>query len=562
MRRTAALVGVILGATVLVAAASPAQAGGGTYSVTSGADSGAGTWRDALAAASAFAGPSTITVQTGLLVSVTGGDVQYTGTGPLTIIGQGATIDGTDTQRLLRSPNSSVSIQDLTFRDAGSDGAVEAASTNGITVTDSTFISNQASDGGGIETGSGPITVTNSTFTGNTASIDGAAVDTGTGTVIVTGSTFTGNTAGSSGGAIHSSGGDITVVDSTFTGNTADSGGAIRTNTGDVTVTGSTFDGNDAVDGDGGAVFANDTLVSITNSTFHDNTATSQGGTIHSRGDLRLTHVTASAGAAPEGAFVESAGVNAVLTSTSTVLAQPLGSTACSRDNASVSGGHNRVADSSCLLAEATDQQAGFFLLGPLADNGGPTRTRLPGNGLADMIPAVDCDPGVTVDQRGEGRPQGEGCDVGAVELEAAFQPDALIRNSNQAAFAGNNVYNHTGVGQTRAQTRARGAKATFVVRLSNDGTTVDRLRLRGRGTTNRHTVRYRVGTTNVTSAVVAGTYRTPALQPGASVTVTVEITVRNAAPRGSTKHFGLTTRSDTHPNRRDVVKATVKVPR
>jgi hypothetical protein len=57
-------------------------------------------------------------------------------------------------------------------------------------------------------------------------------------------------------------------------------------------------------------------------------------------------------------------------------------------------------------------------LLGPLADNGGPTRTHLPGPGS----PAIDG--GTTsgcpaTDQRGAARPGGVSCDVGAVEADA-----------------------------------------------------------------------------------------------------------------------------------------------
>jgi hypothetical protein len=64
-------------------------------------------------------------------------------------------------------------------------------------------------------------------------------------------------------------------------------------------------------------------------------------------------------------------------------------------------------------------------VLGPLADNGGPTRTRLPaaaGPGV-DAIPAGTaglCDGTTATDQRGLPRPVGGSCDVGAVERQAA----------------------------------------------------------------------------------------------------------------------------------------------
>jgi hypothetical protein len=58
--------------------------------------------------------------------------------------------------------------------------------------------------------------------------------------------------------------------------------------------------------------------------------------------------------------------------------------------------------------------------LNPLADNGGPTLTMLPRAGLGVIDEAVYCLP---VDQRGVTRPQGENCDVGAVELEDSTPP-------------------------------------------------------------------------------------------------------------------------------------------
>jgi hypothetical protein len=65
-------------------------------------------------------------------------------------------------------------------------------------------------------------------------------------------------------------------------------------------------------------------------------------------------------------------------------------------------------------------------LLGPLADNGGPTQT----HALLPSSPAIDagdnngCPP---TDQRGVARPSGLACDIGAYEVEgepAALQGD------------------------------------------------------------------------------------------------------------------------------------------
>jgi hypothetical protein len=79
------------------------------------------------------------------------------------------------------------------------------------------------------------------------------------------------------------------------------------------------------------------------------------------------------------------------------------------------------------VFTAATDKQnAGDPKLGPLANNGGPTQTRLPqtGSPLIDAIPTGSCQAdgasGITADQRGVSRPQGPGCDIGAVEVEVA----------------------------------------------------------------------------------------------------------------------------------------------
>lgn len=78
--------------------------------------------------------------------------------------------------------------------------------------------------------------------------------------------------------------------------------------------------------------------------------------------------------------------------------------------------------DASCELSGAGDAE-GIGIessLGPLADNGGPTLTRLPNAGgvLVDRLPLVDC---VNIDdQRGVARPQGGACDLGAVERATA----------------------------------------------------------------------------------------------------------------------------------------------
>jgi alpha-tubulin suppressor-like RCC1 family protein len=136
------------------------------------------------------------------------------------------------------------------------------------------------------------------------------------------------------------------------------------------------------------------------------------------------------------------------------------------------------------------------------------------------------------------------------------IRPDALIRLGN-GALAGNDVYNATGTGQTRTTTVRANGTATFTVRAQNDGNTSQVFEVAGRGGTNRYTVTYRRGATNVTAAVVAGTYATPSLARGARQDLTVTIRARAGAPVGAAITRAITVRMPDN-TRPDVVKATV----
>jgi hypothetical protein len=90
--------------------------------------------------------------------------------------------------------------------------------------------------------------------------------------------------------------------------------------------------------------------------------------------------------------------------------------------------GHNLSSDSNCAsFTQTGDQQNASLPLGSLADNGGPTLTRLPGSGN----PAIDggeCVAGITTDQRGIPRPLASQCDVGAVEVGGVSYLPIIIK--------------------------------------------------------------------------------------------------------------------------------------
>ena len=81
-----------------------------------------------------------------------------------------------------------------------------------------------------------------------------------------------------------------------------------------------------------------------------------------------------------------------------------------------ISSGHDIDDDSSCGFTGAGDRSGVNALLGPLGEHGGTGETLMP---LAGS-PALDAaDPAAcpATDQRGVSRPQGAGCDIGAVEV-------------------------------------------------------------------------------------------------------------------------------------------------
>src|SRR5262249_1132149 len=115
----------------------------------------------------------------------------------------------------------------------------------------------------------------------------------------------------------------------------------------------------------------------------------------------------------------------------------------CAVDS-SASNGYNFSDDASCDFVGTGDRQgAGNPDLAALANNGGPTATRLPGSTspLVDAIPAAssqsDGASGVTPDQRGSRRPQGGACDIGAVEVEVASPPAPPPPVSAAVTFTG-----------------------------------------------------------------------------------------------------------------------------
>ena len=307
----------------------------------------ASSLRAAFAAATTNNG-GTICIDQGVGTITLVGPLDYTGSGALTIEGNGAIVTGNNTFEIMRAIGHAVTVRDITI-------------SHGLSTT--------LDHSGGLSAGS------------------------------------------------------VVAIDSTFAFNRSPGlfgiGGAIVALPGPITVTGSEFNNNSS-GLQGGAIFANVGPVTVTNSTFDTNPALE--GSITSGGDITLRLVTMV------GTSVFPASGQLRLYGTVIVDGSP---NCLSGDNAPLSLGYNYSDDTTCNLVLATDNQnvANDPMLAALANNGGPTATRLPqtGSPLIDAITplvAGQCPseptPLVTTDQRGLTRPSGPGCEIGALEIQVA----------------------------------------------------------------------------------------------------------------------------------------------
>ena len=474
-----------LGATALFVPAADAA----TFTVTSTADNGSdGTLRKEIQDANVSPGDDVITFASGLSGTITlsstdngtGSDIEVS-YGGLQIQGPGAdqlAVDGGGNDRIFTFYNfseqdtpASISGLTLTGGDPSIDGIFGGALYTGagpgyapeLTIADSVLTDNHADGGGGaVSTHYGSLTVVDSTFTDNTADRYGGALYTGEtdgdqGTeVVIQGSTISGNQAGlgSGGFATYAARGSVLIESSTISDNeAATNGGGLGFATyqvGGVTIENSTVSGNQA-GGSGGGInlgYVSDPVV-IENSTISGNSADAYGGGVRStynRYDrmrsVRNSTITDNSADVGGGVFTYrydspdysgdddfNLSSTIVAGNSATTEGDDLGENDGATDSFIV--GFSLVGDTSDATIDELPAGSNLFgvdpLLGPLADNGGPTQTVLP----AASSPAVDAGTanGLLTDQRGLSRTSDQpavpnhdgtdGTDIGAVELQA-----------------------------------------------------------------------------------------------------------------------------------------------
>jgi len=297
-----------------------------------------------------------------------------------------------------------------------------------INIAYSTFTNNNAQNGGAIHNGQASLPtyiirpdtnmiVNHVVVINNSANRDGGGIFNG-GALAIYASTFSNNTSASSGGGIQNLG-EIVAYENSFLNNQSGSEGGGVSNNKDAIMTGSTFAYNYSNRGGGLASDMGNTV--LTNDTFSNNRALDMGGGIFNTStsasaNMLVNHVTVAYNSASNGGGIATRG--GLMKIKNSIVSKNSSGADCFSSGSDLSGiGENLNTDDSCpgftLMADP--------LLQPLANNGGLTNT----HALDAGSPAIDAAPDcttlgglvVTIDQRGQSRPGGSFCDLGAYEF-------------------------------------------------------------------------------------------------------------------------------------------------
>jgi CSLREA domain-containing protein len=304
-------------------------------------------------------------------------------------------------------------------------------------------------EGGGVYN-LGELTLRNCTVTQNRA-LKGAGVANYGPTLIIDQSFLTNNAtyeeSGGEGGALYDKGGPTTITRSTIAQNFGDSagGGIVHSSAMMMTIQASTLTGN-RTNNAGGAIFNNavgDTqALQIVNTTIYSNAASVAGGIAIDGGPVSLLNSTVVGNRATgEGGGL---GYAEGVTLVNTILANntaPVGAD-CSLPVTSL--GYNLIGDTNgCTITLLPSDLIGAPGLAAFTDDGTAGGGHLPLQADSRAIDAGDnsvcaAAPVSGVDQLGVTRPQGAGCDIGAIEAAAQGESAFLFVSSRSSGRAGN----------------------------------------------------------------------------------------------------------------------------
>lgn len=223
----------------------------------------------------------------------------------------------------------------------------------------------------------------------------------------------------------------------------------------------------------GGGIFAEGGVVAITNSTLTGNTSSGNapggGAVMFFVLWFNLVNVTVTANQASGGGggglfVVEISEVGSLANS---IVADNLGGD-CFLLRSGVASDHSLDSDNSCGLADAGSHPGVPPLLGPLANNGGPTDT----HALLAGSPALNAGNNATclaTDQRGVTRPQGPACDIGAYESLLNVPPVIASDHASVTVNEGQSAANTGTVSDANGDTVSLSASVGTVVNNGND---------------------------------------------------------------------------------------------
>jgi predicted outer membrane repeat protein len=333
-----------------------------------------------------------------------------------------------------------------------------------VQIQDSTIDDNLSlREGGGLgvrgrENGPVRMTVDNSSISNNDAGVTGvrqgrggaifhwanSAPTPGRSELRITNSTLSGNTAvDGSGGVILNTRGAITYFEnSTLSDNYSGGNGGAISNVGtglsagqllpQLVVRNSTISGNQAGN-NGGGIYSYDGTLEVYQSTLSGNSAVTRGGALYmatfgsyvGTGNEGISTIERSTITANDG--VGGGGGVAVNYYHTSSWANSIVS-----GNTGLAGLEDIDFGANTTVTYTFSQVGGNAMLGPLADNGGPTRTHLPMAG-SPVIDAADPTATGVADQRGfEPRVVGSAMDMGSVEVGATAQVNCDFDGNGQ----------------------------------------------------------------------------------------------------------------------------------
>ncbi|HTX79053.1 MAG TPA: right-handed parallel beta-helix repeat-containing protein [Longilinea sp.] len=307
-----------------------------------------------------------------------------------------------------------------------------------LSIKDSTIADNIATWGAGVYN-AGTLTLTHVTLSNNqTANFDLTCAACGlgggifnSGALVIARSTFTGNLSTRNGGGGIYNKGNLSVTQTTFDGNDAAGyrdadhfvtgyGGGIY-NVWRASISDSTFSNNNTYEPGNGSGIANLGTLKVVDSTFANNITRKLGAGIYNGpgGTLTAANDTFSGNVTYNGEYYGGGLYNerGTVYLFNTILANSDARSDCYNDSGFVYHAHNLIeTNGDGSHACGPTRLAVDPMLGPLADNGGPTMTFA----LLSGSPAVDAGDDATcakTDQRGTPRFQNGSCDSGAFEL-------------------------------------------------------------------------------------------------------------------------------------------------